>query len=195
MLRILIYLFLIISPYLSFSNNELEKLSEDDIEWARSLSRQGKEAFKNEVKKTIDKPWFDPKLKENIIKPRPALQIFVSSSMPIGLLKEYAREAKKYGGALVLSGLPKGSVQEFTSLVLEISDENTAPVQIDDEAFRAFDIKTVPSIVLAKRAPIFDGRSATETFDKIVGAVKIKAALDRFASEGEMRESAMELLR
>jgi len=196
MLRILMFLcFGIVAVYSTYADiDDNFSIKDEDLDWARNVSISSKEIFSKEVKKEIDKPYFDPKLKDQVIKPRPALQIFVSSSMPTSLLKEYAREAKKYGGALVLAGLPNGSVREFTSLVFEISDEDTAPLQIDDEAFRSFAITKVPAIVLAKSAPIFDGKSASKNFDKIIGAAKIKYALEKFASSGEMSKEAREML-
>ena len=136
-------------------------------------------------------------LKAEALKPRPRLQIFVSHSIPISLLKRYAREAIKYKGVLVLRGLPAGSFHKLSKLVSDISGDDAEGIamQIDDEAFKAFNIKIVPTIVLSRSASIFSEQVQGGAFDKVGGNVTIRYALELFAKEGDLKENARELLK
>ena len=115
--------------------------------------------------------------------------------MPKQLLKAYALEAKRYDGVLVFIGLPGGSIHKLTDLIMEISSEDSSAMQIDDEAFTAFTITSVPAIVLASSAPIFEGKTASKKHDKVVGSITVKAALELFAKNGEMADEARGLLK
>ena len=78
---------------------------------------------------------------------------------------------------------------------MEISDENTAAMQIDDEAFKAYGVVSVPTIVLSKSASMFDEQTQAGMFDKVKGNITIKSALTLFANNGDMRKEAGELLK
>lgn len=120
------------------------------------------------------------------------LYLFVSSSMPLPLLKAYAAEARKYGAVLVFKGLPEGSFKKLFALVKEISGgEGEAAMQIDDEAFDRFGIVSVPAIVLSKEEdPSPLGTDVLPKFDKITGNAGIKYSLRKFAESGDLREEA-----
>jgi len=168
-----------------------------NMEWAQSLAADNQQIFTDNLKEMMEMPGFDKDLKAEALKPRPRLQIFVSSSMPIGLLKSYAKEAVKYNGVLVFRGLPAGSFHRLAKLVSDISGNNAEGIamQIDDEAFKAFNVKVVPTIVLSKTASIFSEQVQGGAFDKIGGNVTIKYALEVFAKEGDLKENARELLK
>ena len=126
------------------------------------------------------------------------LYIFVSSSMPKPLLKNYIKETNKYGGVVVFKGLPNGSFKELTSLIIELTGtkngelEQNPSMQIDDEAFDRFNITSVPSIVLAKEEEYIPNQSLNITYDKISGNVGVKYALEEFAKSGELHKQAAE---
>jgi len=124
-----------------------------------------------------------------------SLRIFVSSSMSMNLLKSYAKSAKKYNAILVFQGLPSGSWRKLSDLVSEISgnDNNAIAMQIDDEAFKKFDITNVPSFVLAKEEDVFS-ENPKITFDKVTGSIGIKKALELFKDHGELAEIAQDRL-
>lgn len=168
-----------------------------NMEWAQSLAADNQQIFTDNLKEMMEMPRFDKDLKAEALKPRPRLQIFVSSSMPISLLKSYTKEATKYNGVLVFRGLPEGSFYRLAKLVSDISGNNAEGIamQIDDEAFKAFNIKIVPTIVLSKEASIFSEQVQGGAFDKIGGNVTIKYALEVFAKEGDLKENARELLK
>lgn len=170
---------------------------ETDMEWVQEMATDNQRIFMDNLKEMMEMPGFDEDLKAEVLKPRPRLQIFVSHSMPISLLKIYAKEAAKYNGVLVFRGLPAGSFHHLAKLVSDISGDNAEGIamQIDDEAFKAFDIKSVPTIVLSKPASIFSEQLKGGAFDKIGGNVTIKYALEVFAKEGDLKENAREVLK
>ena len=196
LLRILILIILSgISGLFSSVFSNITLAQESDLEWATGLAESDSQIVMDNFKEIINQTGFDPELREEAFKPRPALQIFVSSSMPKQLLKNYALEAKRYGGVLVFVGLPGGSIHKLTDLIMEISSEDSAAMQIDDEAFTAFEVTSVPAIVLASSASIFEGKTASKKHDKVTGSITIKAALELFAKNGEMASDARGLLK
>jgi type-F conjugative transfer system pilin assembly protein TrbC len=181
---------------LIISGTALLSIAEESIEdWAMNLAKFNQQASLDNIKDIMDRAEFDQNLRDEVINPRPALQIFVSSSMPKALLKNYALEAKKYGGVLVFRGLPDGSVHKFTEYLMDIVTEETSAMQIDDEAFAAFGINSVPAIVLSKPETIFSKEKTEAKFDKVIGNITIKAALELFAGSGDMQSSVKKLLR
>ena len=196
LLRILgLIIFVGFSGLLSSVFSNITLAEESDLEWARGIAERDSQMVMDNFKEILNQPGFDPELREEAFKPRPALQIFVSSSMPKQLLKNYALEAKRYGGVLVFIGLPGGSIHKLTDLIMEISSEDSGAMQIDDEAFTAFEITSVPAIVLASSASIFEGKTASKKHDKVTGSITIKAALELFAKNGEMASDARGLLK
>jgi conjugal transfer pilus assembly protein TrbC len=131
----------------------------------------------------------------DMLKPRPALQIFVSGSMPKSLLRDYAKEASIYGGVLVFRGLPKGSMIKLTELVRDISDEDyPAAMQIDDESFTVYGVNSVPAIILSQNEGFGQIERQIPKHDKIYGNVPIRYALESFAKSGNLADRANEIL-
>ena len=135
--------------------------------------------------------------KENLddIQSSTQFRIFVSSSMSKSLLKSYAESAKKYKAILVFNGLPENSWNKLLELVTEISgdDPENIAMQIDDEAFRQFEITSVPSFVLAKEENIFSDHPVV-TFDKVSGSIGIRRALELFSANGQLADIARNML-
>ncbi|MGV2433267.1 MAG UNVERIFIED_CONTAM: type-F conjugative transfer system pilin assembly protein TrbC [Rickettsiaceae bacterium] len=170
--------------------------AESDMEWAQNLGLQSREKTTfDKIKEIMKEPGFDQEKAKEALKPRPALQIFVSSSMPIELLKKYTNEAKKYNGVLVLRDCLNGSMMEFILKTAYLSQESSG-IQIDDEAFEAFKIDKVPAIILAQPVSIIDSKNHLIKFDKISGNISIKGALEKFSeNNGDMSEEARNLLK
>jgi type-F conjugative transfer system pilin assembly protein TrbC len=184
-------------------------LDKANLKWAEELALKSRSAVFEHIESIIQDPSKNKnpeikKLAKEMKNPRPQLQIFISSSMPISLIKGYAKEAAKYNGVLVMRGLPGGSMRKLTDLMMKISDKNSAAAQIDDEAFNYFGINQVPAIVLSNPESIFLNQSKSlsegskkrgSKFDKITGSITIKAALELFADNGSMQRAARGLLR
>ncbi len=134
---------------------------------------------------------------DELIKPKAKLQIFISSSMPRSLLKNYAKEAALYDGVLVFRGLPEGSFRALADLVMSISDDvSLTSMQVDDEAFAKYKVTAVPTIILSKESAFldFDSDKDEHICDRVQGNVSIKYALELFAGSGELRSETQELL-
>ena len=166
------------------------KVTKEDREWAIRLGETHREEFLKRMGER-SKEYFD----EDMLKPRPALQIFVSSSMPKSLLRDYAKEASVYGGVLVFRGLPKGSMIKLTELVRDISDEDyPAAMQIDDESFAMYGVDSVPAIILSQNEGFGQIERQIPKHDKIYGNVPIRYALESFAKSGNLADRANEIL-
>lgn len=190
--KLLRLLILIVSHFISMT----VFAEKSDLEWAKDLTLNSQEVGIKNLQEMMQMSDFDKDLRDSILKPRPVLQVFVSSSMPKKLLKSYAKEASKYGGVLVFRGLPDGSFRTMTNVVMDISDDDTqASMQIDDEAFKGFDIKIVPTIVLSKPESMFSKQIKSGRFDKISGNVTIKYALESFAENGDLAIEAKGVLK
>lgn len=189
MLRLLILIYFSLIANTTFAE-------ELDQQWAKGVAESGSEMVMENFKNSMQDKDFDQDLRESVLKPRPLLQIFVSSSMSRESFKSYVREAHRYNGVLVFRGLPQGSFRKLTDLVMDISDEQyPVAMQIDDEAFAQFGIKTVPAIVLTVPASMFSEQTISEKFDKVTGHITIKAALETFARQGDLSRNAKEILK
>jgi len=136
---------------------------------------------------------------------KPQLLVFVSTSMSMQLLKSYYKEVSLYGGTLVFKGLLNDSFKEFIRLVTDLQDQVTshntksenksvAGVIIDDEAFSKYGVDVVPTIVLSKEEECLDEMTCKVTYDKIVGNIGIKGALEQFETSGDMKVAANKML-
>ena len=124
------------------------------------------------------------------------IMVFVSTSMPTSLLKVYAKEAKTYGAILMFKGLPDNSFKALSHLVMNIyEDGGNEAMQLDDEAFDKYEVKLVPTIVLAKEEDCMPSQVCKVEFDKIVGNIGLKSALEQFAKDGELETIAKEKLK
>jgi type-F conjugative transfer system pilin assembly protein TrbC len=93
---------------------------------------------------------------------------FVSSSMPLPMLRAYAEQLEKVGGHLVLRGVPGGMGQispfiRFSMEVLKVDpacdaldcETRAVGILIDPILFRSYGVSSVPSIALIK-ADLFE---------------------------------------
>ena len=178
-----------LSISVAYADNSLE-VTKEDREWAIRLGETHREEFLKRMGER-SKEYFG----EDMLKPRPALQIFVSSSMPKSLLRDYAKEASIYGGVLVFRGLPKGSMIKLTELVRDITDEDyPAAMQIDDESFTMYGVDSVPAIILSQNSGFGQIDKQIQEHDKIYGNVPIQYALESFAKSGKLADKASEIL-
>jgi len=187
--------------------------NEDNQKFAADITKQAKEIIISGIKKKyielqrmlgkIDNESSDQEIAENILAPSPILRVFVSTSMNNSLLKRYIDDAKKYNAVLIFNGLPNGSWKDLQELVVDLVGENEeVAIQIDDEAFKRYEVTSVPSFVLSK-----DDRDswqnfgeqdslkvAKTSFDKIEGNIGIRGALRLIADQGDLTNEANILL-
>lgn len=187
--------------------------SKENLEFIRSVLPQVQSAVLEKSKEEIRNflnlyPGNSIGISEDtLLEEQAKLLIFVSTSMPETLLRDYFREASKCGGILVFKGLPKGSFKELTNLVMRlhgvknsqngggVMKEAFAGAVIDDESFEKFNITRVPSIVLLEENECFEEELCKVSYDKVTGNIGVVGALREFESKGEMKAAANKMLR
>ena len=185
----------------------IRQVSEEDAKWAADLTSssidmmwQNLKSKFNEQEQLEIKTGFKSNSDEERERQFAGLYIFVSTSMPKPLLKSYLQEANKYGGVLVLKGLPQGSFKELTKFVIDLTGNNgnlqdiAANIQIDDEAYERFKVVSVPTIVLSVDSEYHPNQTAILKFDKMVGNVGVKYSLEEFSKSGELKMQASRYL-
>ena len=183
------------------------QVSEEDRKWAEDLTSSSIDMMWQNLKSKFEsqeqleiKTGFESDREEARERQFAGLYIFVSTSMPKPLLKSYLQEANKYGGVLVLKGLPQGSFKELTKFIIDLTGNNgnlqeiAANIQIDDEAYEKFKIVSVPTIVLSFDPEYHPNQSATFKFDKMIGNVGVKYSLEEFSKSGELAMQASRYL-
>jgi type-F conjugative transfer system pilin assembly protein TrbC len=204
LLLLLIALLISISKVIAEERFEFKK---EDMDFAKNLSKRAREFSMIAIKEK----WEELKHMQSINSNNNqldelsanefydgvvVLKIFVSNSMNINLLKNYVKQAKNYRAALVFNGLPNGSWRSLTKLIEAITEgnEDGVLIQIDDEAFRQFGIQSVPSFVLVQEPSIFTSKESKVIYDKLVGNIGVKRALNLIASNGELAKDATRIL-
>ena len=161
-------------------NSVMEGIKEKYLEYQQSIDAARKQE-KGEIYKLSDE--------------KATLRVFVSSSMSEELLKSYVKAARRYNAILVFKGLPKGSWRELSRIVAIMNDNNDEiQIQLDDEAFNRFAVKSVPTFVLSKADRQFWQEGVEEIFDRVVGNIGISSALKLMAEKGDLAEIAREIM-
>lgn len=111
------------------------------------------------------------------------LWIFVSHSMPKGLIAKYAKVADKIGAKLVIRGLKNNSFKETISYLKGIQNQGLK-IAVHPQVFAKFKVNLVPSFVL----------SNNKQYDKLTGNVSIAYVLKQFAESGETAKEAQKYL-
>jgi conjugal transfer pilus assembly protein TrbC len=117
----------------------------------------------------------------------PQLVVFASLSMPEQSLKALIRDTAAAGGTVVFRGFPGNSMKAFQQGIMKVVDnkDDYGNIGIDPRLFRAFDIKSVPAIVVVTSSfDLCDGFNCTTEvppFDVMTGNVTLGFALETFA--------------
>ena len=121
--------------------------------------------------------------KPPVATPPAQLMIFVSMSMPENMLKQYAAQAKRFDGVLMLRGFVSNKLSETQKNLARLNDTG-ATWEINPEPFNYFGVDKVPAIVLASPGYTQSAageRAKPETFAVIYGDLSVDAALDKFS--------------
>ena len=219
--KLLSALILILAFTLNASGKEAFELKEEDMEFASNLARTSRQASLLAIKEKwlelqrLKAGSLNQSALSNIesldnplsgLSANTTLRVFVSSSMGTELLKNYVKQAKCYKAILVFNGLPQGSWRKLSDLVYGIAGVNAENVemQLDDLAFAQYSVTSVPSFVLSKEPSVFDldnlgsnnsrEVNAKNKFDKIVGNIGIKRALETIIEHGDLADEANSFL-
>jgi len=110
------------------------------------------------------------------------LMIFVSFSMPPEMLMSYVRQAKRFGGVLMMRGFVNDKMSA-TKAAIERLNQEGVEWQISPEPFKKFKIDKVPSIVLASaddaESVTVEGCATPDAFSMVSGDIQVFDALDK----------------
>lgn len=121
------------------------------------------------------------------------LLVFISSSMPENMLKQYALDARRFGGVLVLRGFIEGDLTKTISFIKSLNKGGVEAI-ISPHGFRQMDVRHVPTIAVisASTECYLSDCERTPLYDKISGSVTLKYALEEISNSGEnSREEAL----
>lgn len=121
--------------------------------------------------------------------------MFASFSLSDTHLRQMMDYAKIYNGVIVFRGMENNSFTETAEHIQKLSKEgDEASIIIDPTLFKEFEIVQIPSYVLAKRDRCPVGINCKAEYDKIIGNITPKYALERFVEKGDLSQEAQSLL-
>jgi type-F conjugative transfer system pilin assembly protein TrbC len=121
--------------------------------------------------------------------------MFASLSLSDNLLKQMFEYAKLYNGTIVLRGIEDNSFIKTSQHIQRIAtDGDAAAIIIDPTLFKKFQVIQVPTYVLAKNRECPIGTSCKPSYDKIIGNITPKYALEKFVEKGDLSQEAQDLL-
>jgi len=110
--------------------------------------------------------------------------VFISFSMPKGLLLSYHKQVQLYGGRLVIRGLIDNSFKK-TIKAMDVGNNQTLIVDINPNLFKDYGVTRVPTILINHK----------EKTDKFVGSIGLKYALEESSTKGDSKELATSILK
>jgi type-F conjugative transfer system pilin assembly protein TrbC len=114
------------------------------------------------------------------------LMVFMSFSVPMETWKDLSDQLEMTDGIFIIRGIPGESFERLAEkIVLLRAAEVNAPIDIDPESFEKYGIESVPAFVLE------DSKKS----DRIVGNLRLDAALREIVEKGDACKSAKEILR
>lgn len=112
------------------------------------------------------------------------LMVFASFTMPEASLKRLVSQARQVGAAVVLRGFRNNSLKE-TAQAIEALGEPGGNVLVNPNAFTKYQVKAVPTLVLARAATIdqvdAQGCALPDDYVAVSGDVSLDYALDEIA--------------
>lgn len=112
----------------------------------------------------------------------PELMVFVSFSLPRETLQRIVRQSERSGAVLVLRGLKGHSLTQTGEEIARLVGERNVTVLIHPPAFQQFQVRQVPSLVLARPGSAAkideEGCAPAASFIRIDGDVGQDYALD-----------------
>lgn len=119
--------------------------------------------------------------------PNGDLMIFVSLTMPDGMLEQYAAQAKRFNATLVLRGFVDDKLSSTRETLARLN-RSGAQWDISPEPFKTFKIDKVPAIVLSTATDssiMEDGCAHPEAYTAIFGDLPVIDALDKMSLRGQ----------
>ncbi len=121
--------------------------------------------------------------------------MFASFSLSDETLAQMLDYAKIYNGIIVLRGIKNNSFKQTSERIQHLTKEGEeAAIIIDPTLFKRYAVERVPSYVLVKQEKCPVGMSCNPSYDKIIGNITPKYALEKFAEKGDLSKEAKNLL-
>ena len=176
---------------------EMEKLKEGKGEGENTEERELKKSKEGKTEKG----------KETKKAKTHTFYAFISFSMPEESLKELAIQLKKIDGVMVLRGLDQDSFVKTAKRIRELNKDGVKAI-IHPKLFDLFHITQVPTYVFFKSNGLdvnLESNKEREkaknevndkknNFDKLIGNVTVKYALERFTEDGDCKREAEGIL-
>lgn len=122
------------------------------------------------------------------------LMVFVSLSMPDEVLSDLSKQAKMRGATLILRGFASDSLEKTRQAVYEIN-KSGGSWQINPNAFKVFNIKTVPAFVMASAdadSVLENGCAQSSNYSMVEGNQSIDVALQTIRRKSSNKALAAE---
>ena len=119
-------------------------------------------------------------------KPQPAIQYFVSFSIPRNGLVIMLNNAAQFAVPVNIRGMINNDFRQTANTIFEMTKgSNKGGVQINPKAFRQYGITAVPALVV----------TCGDTFDRVSGDMRIDGLLRKVAESGDCAEVAKAALK
>lgn len=119
-------------------------------------------------------------------KPQPAIQYFVSFSIPRNGLVIMLNNAAQFAVPVNIRGMINNDFRQTANTIFEMKKgSNKGGVQINPKAFRQYGITAVPALVV----------TCGDTFDRVSGDMRIDGLLRKVAESGDCAEVAKAALK
>lgn len=121
--------------------------------------------------------------------------MFASLGLSDTILRQMFDYARFYNGVIVLRGAEDNSFKKTAEHIGRLAKEGEeAAIIIDPTLFKQFQVERVPTYILAKQGKCPMEMSCKPNYDKIIGNITPKYALEKFVEKGELFLEAKALL-
>jgi type-F conjugative transfer system pilin assembly protein TrbC len=195
-------------------------LDKETVEWTKNLERRMSEDIKSQeqmVMPSIKATEEDMRVAQEIIEGSKVIideslgifkdqgvlgeshtdfLMFASFSIGEKGLKNLIKQAAVYRGAVILRGFKNGDLKETAKFLLQFAGKGGEGIAIDPTLFEEYSITKVPTYVLTRPCEEvgLGGRGCKIQYDKLVGNVSPRYALEKFSERGELSKEALERL-
>lgn len=119
-------------------------------------------------------------------KPQPAIQYFVSFSIPRNGLAIMLNNAAQFSVPVNIRGMINNDFRQTANTIFEMTKGgNKGGVQINPTAFRQYGIRAVPALVV----------TCGDTFDRVSGDIRVDGLLRKVAESGDCADVARAALK
>jgi len=179
----LIFTLMSVNAY-AIDNAELTHLAKYAIEHSQQHQKQ-LQTHANGMNET-------QKLLLNTQHMKPKLFIAVSFSMPDKLILDYMQQASHYNAWVVVQGFQDNEMPVMLRTLVEWDKQvDISRLLIDPNIFKQYQITEVPSLILTTDPyPCDNQKCIAQSFDKILGSVRLDHALKMMAERGDLEIEA-----